>query len=109
MTARHTDPVSSHEAVDRIDNNKTLRRYVEDGCHWVGALGFMFSDDDLLMYVEEVTQRRQQRNVIARTRGKLEAAGVIERVGVRERAGMGRALHFRLTSPATTPRQHPLF
>jgi hypothetical protein len=64
--ARRFDPASSHEAVGHIAKARTLHELVRDAG---ASLKEMFSDTDLWVEVERVSGRRQQRNVIARTRG----------------------------------------
>lgn len=83
--ARSTDPISSHFACAAIRKNRILADYV---IHGVVLLSTATSesgrkpvtDDDLLDYVEQQTRKRQQRNVIARTRGLLERDGFFTRI-----------------------------
>lgn len=74
---RKGDPASSARALTTIAKNGTMRGLI------IEALVYHempVSDDDILTYVEDITDKRQQRNVIARTRGQLESAGYCVRV-----------------------------
>lgn len=77
MHARKGDPASSDRALRAIAKNGTMRSLIIEAlvCHEMPV-----SDDDILAYVEDFTMNRQQRNVIARTRGLLESAGYCVRV-----------------------------
>ena len=84
-TARSTDPISSHLACAAIRQNKTLADLVIQGVVVLSNVAadsgrLPVTDDDLLCYVESMTNKRQQRNVIARTRGLLERDGFFVRV-----------------------------
>lgn len=75
--ARKGDPASSDRALRTIAKNGTMRGLI------IEALVYHempVSDDMILNYVENITDKRQQRNVIARTRGLLENAGYCLRV-----------------------------
>jgi hypothetical protein len=91
--ARLSDPISSEIAVGRIAKNTSLKdniRYAAERLHpqW-------FDDTDLLELVEEQTGRRQQRNVIARSRGLMERDGEFIRMGLVARQGR-QTVHFCL-------------
>jgi len=75
--ARKGDPASSDRALRAIAKNGTMRGLIIEAlvCYEMPV-----SDDDILSYVESFTNKRQQRNVIARTRGLLENAGYCLRV-----------------------------
>jgi len=79
--ARSSDPNSSHLANHAIKHNARLADHIllgvlaMSGEHPEGV-----TDDHLLYYIEDVTQKRQQRNVIARTRGLLEQDGWLTRM-----------------------------
>lgn len=92
--ARRSDPTSSHEAVHAIVHSDGLNGQVRVAARRLHPAPF--DDWDLLELVEEQTQQRQQRNVIARARGRNEQAGELVRLGVRERADGRKTLHFRL-------------
>lgn len=83
--ARTTDPISSHLACAAIRKNRILADYVIWGVVLLSTAPSdsgrkPVTDDDLLDYVEQQTRKRQQRNVIARTRGLLEKDGFFVRV-----------------------------
>jgi len=80
--ARTTDPVSSHIANSKIKNNVTLADNIICAVRNIYAQtpGFGVTDDQILEFVEALTQKRQQRNVIARARGLLERDGLLERI-----------------------------
>lgn len=80
--ARTTDPVSSHIANSNIKNNVTLADNIICAVRNIYAQtpGFGVTDDQILEFVEALTQKRQQRNVIARARGLLERDGLLERI-----------------------------
>lgn len=78
--ARTTDPISSHLANHSIRNNKTLVAYVIEAVNVLSRTQVGVTDDDILEYVETATQRRQQRNNLARTRGLLERDGWFARL-----------------------------
>ena len=81
-SARRSDPTSSHRAVQAIVRNGSLAehiiRYAVTWTYRFGADGL--TDDDFLAYIERRTGRRQQRNVIARARGRCERDGYLVRV-----------------------------
>ncbi len=83
--ARTTDPISSHLACAAIRKNQTLADYVVQGVVVLSNVAaesgrLPVTDDDLLHYIEALSNKRQQRNVIARTRGLLEKDGFFVRV-----------------------------
>jgi len=95
--ARMGDPVSSDRAVKSIVADKTLAGRI------MAAAGELhpvyFDDTDLLEWIESDTEQRQQRNVIARARGRLEANGLLVRVGMRQRSAR-ETVHFTLPGDA---------
>lgn len=83
--ARSSDPISSHLANHSIRNNKTLVAYVIEAVQVLSRSQVGVTDDDILAYVETATERRQQRNNLARTRGLLERDGWFARLPDRPR------------------------
>jgi hypothetical protein len=94
--ARMGDPVSSDRTVKSIVADKTLAGAIMRAATDMHPVPF--DDTDLLFWIEHDTDRRQQRNVIARARGRLESDGLLVRVGMRVRTtGIGReTMHFTL-------------
>lgn len=92
--ARQSDPLSSHLANHRIAHNAPLREHILAAARRLDPAPF--DDWDLLELVEASTGQRQQRNVIARTRGLMEDTNFV-RVGLLpSRHGSIDTLHFRL-------------
>lgn len=97
--ARHSDPITSHRAVTAIAADQTLATNIMAAAHRLHQGGQdTFDDTDLLVEIEDAIGRRQQRNVIARSRGLMEADGMFVRVGERPNADRPSTLHFRLPS-----------
>jgi hypothetical protein len=96
--ARTSDPVSSDETVKSIVADVGYAELVMTAARGLGP-GVQFDDTDLWRMIEAMTDRRHQRNVIARARGRLERDGHIVRVGIRYRLDR-RSMHFAL--PTTT-------
>lgn len=94
--ARMGDPTSSDVAVKAIVNNRGLQENVLLAAQSLHPA--LFDDTDLMMWVELHTQRRQQRNVIARARGRLERDGELVRypVLVDRIDPVRKTVHFRL-------------
>ena len=91
--ARITDPISSERAVAAIAVNDTLKEHILYAAKRLHPV--YFDDTDLLELVEEQTERRQQRNVIARSRGLMERDGIFDRVGMIRRIDPNReTVHF---------------
>ncbi len=77
--ARASDPQSSHEANAKIRANRGLAGMVLKAVQTIqDASGA--TDDAILEWIEASSGKRQQRNVIARTRGLLERDGFLVRV-----------------------------
>ena len=91
--ARTSDPSSSHIANAKIAADATLAQHIEHAAR--SLLPQWFDDTDLLVLVERQTGRRQQRNVIARSRGLMERDGKFERVGLVQRSDR-KTIHFCL-------------
>lgn len=100
--ARTSDPESSHRANDSIAKDMTLRDHILQAAGRLMSVQECFDDTDLTEAVEDATLRRQQRNVIARSRGLMERDGLFVRVGIVDR-GDRRTVHF------TTWKQLELF
>lgn len=94
-TARHTDPSSSHRAVTAIVSDQSLAENIRAAAHRLTQLRPCFDDTDLLMEIEDALGRRQQRNVIARARGRMESDGVFVRVGEMTNSDGLDTVHFR--------------
>ena len=93
--ARLSDPISSERAVAAIAANDSLKNHIMYAAKRMYPV--YFDDTDLLELVEEQTERRQQRNVIARSRGLMEREGLFERVGLIRRIDPNReTIHFCL-------------
>lgn len=91
--ARLSDPISSEVAVHAITKNLGLAEQIMLAANRLHPAEF--DDTDLLDLVESQTGRRQQRNVIARARGRLEKLDDLVRVGIRQRQDRA-TVHFRL-------------
>lgn len=79
--ARSSDPLSSHIANDAIRKDRKLSDLILEAVenqYWTWRAPV--TDDQILVWIEDVTKRRQQRNVIARARGLLEREGLLVRV-----------------------------
>ena len=82
--ARKTDPYTSDKALKAIAHDGTLMGWI-----WHLAVVYrdeyhqFFNDSILTWEIEDRSGKRQQRNVIARSRGLLEDAGMLRQVGVR--------------------------
>lgn len=80
--ARRSDPITSHLAVQNIARDAPLREQILRAANLLEDAGYRGWDDTMITeLVESITNRRQQRNVIARARGLLERDGLIERLG----------------------------
>ncbi len=101
--ARRSDPVSSDQTVKSIAQDQSLRGLVLRGANasWVShqrqqRVRPSFTDTELTAWIEKVTGKRQQRNVIARTRGLIEKEGHIIRTGTHTVDGR-LMVHFVIT------------
>jgi hypothetical protein len=86
--ARRSDPTSSHITVASIAKDGTMRADLLTAAR---SLPGPFNDTELWERVELQTQRRWQRNVVARTRDLMERDGIFVRLGMSTYKG-GRAL-----------------
>lgn len=92
--ARHSDPLSSDFTVKSIAADVRGRELVlQVAATFTGP----WCDTELWEATERLTGRRHQRNVIARTRGLMEADGYISRVGQWTFRGRPSVVHFILT------------
>lgn len=82
--ARRSDPLSSHLTVQSLGKDTALKARVVTAAMRLSLdhEHDEINDTMLTMEIERSTGRRQQRNVIARTRGLLEQDGWFERVGL---------------------------
>jgi hypothetical protein len=79
--ARTHDPLSSHIANSNIKADKRLADLIMEAVdHLYCDFYVGITDDEIHDYVEQETNKRQQRNVIARARGLLERDGRLVRV-----------------------------
>jgi len=83
--ARSSDPISSHIANAALRNNKTLADWIVLGVIRLSDRGSEaprqpVDDNQLWEFIELHTNKRQQRNNIARSRGLLERDGFFVRV-----------------------------
>lgn len=102
--ARRTDAISSHLALQALGRAQSLKTHVITAALILeDPFGTCWCDTELTEKIEAITGKRQQRNVIARTRGLLEQDGWIEKVGLFDYDGRPH-LHFKLTSAAITAR-----
>lgn len=79
--ARRTDPYTSDQALKAIAKDGTLMSLIWKYANVYRSRG-PFNDTQMAMWIEVATERRQQRNVIARARGLMEDAGLFRQVGV---------------------------
>ena len=95
--ARRTDPYTSDQALKAIAKFGKLMYWI-----WFVAVenrmygyGRPFNDTQLTEAIELATGQRQQRNVVARSRGMLEDAGMLRQVGVRSYRGR-ELMHYEI-------------
>lgn len=81
--ARRSDPVTSDRAVKSITKDGTLNNRIWNHAVVARARGVPFNDSELTIWIENETGQRQQRNVIARSRGLMERAGLLRQAGIR--------------------------
>lgn len=85
--ARRTDPYTSDQALKAIAKDGTLMHWIWWFADIRRDLSEPFNDTQLTEWIEFATGKRQQRNVVARSRGMLEDAGLLRQAGVREYEG----------------------
>jgi len=96
--ARRSDPYTSDQAVKAIAKNGSLMNEIHMAARrWINREQG-FNDTELTEAIEWSTRTRQQRNVIARSRGLLVQAGILEPVGVFSYQGQP-LMHYRLARP----------
>lgn len=106
--ARRSDPISSHLTVQSLGKDTSYKHLVVLGAlRLEEILGTQpngdgaWTDTQLTITIEQMTRRRHQRNVIARTRGLLEIDGWFWRVGLFDFDGRP-TVHFITTPQART-------
>ena len=85
--ARTGDPQSSHEANEKIRKNRGLAKMILEAVQTIQVTTGA-TDDAILELVEARSGKRQQRNVIARSRGLLERDGLLVRVAEHPRVAV---------------------
>lgn len=102
--ARRTDPYTSDKALKAIAKDTTLMHHIWNCAKahcWPPpgeeCTGY-FNDTMLWEWCEIFMGSRQQRNVVARSRGLLEQAGLFRRIGVREYRGQ-ELMHYEINTP----------
>lgn len=80
--ARRTDPYTSDKALKAIAKDESLMAWIWYFAEVAGEDDQPFNDTWLTEEIEARTGQRQQRNVIARSRGLLVQAGMLRSVGV---------------------------
>ena len=101
-TKRSTDPDSSTTGLAKAKSRISLLRTIVTKLYGEGAI---FTDQDLTIRLEILTGRRQQRNIVARTRKGLEDEGLITRL---PRSGKRELLRFTLRVDDQIPGQQRL-
>lgn len=96
--ARMSDPVSSEIAVVSIGRDLSIRSAILRLAERWSNQARPFTDTMLTDEIEKAWGTRQQRNVIARSRGLIEREGLIERVGLFDVGGRP-YMHFQLVVP----------
>lgn len=104
--ARRSDPLSSELTLRSLGRDTTAKARVIQAAARIelqtrqGGGGHRpWTDTELLEEIEHMTNKRWQRNVVARTRGLLVNDGWIEQAGMFTFRGKPH-LHFRLTEQA---------
>lgn len=110
--ARRSDPIPSHLTLQSLGRDTTAKARIVLAAFQLEERhnGRPWNDTQLLERIEQITRKRWQRNVIARTRGLMEHSDDdpdrpvwVERVGVFEFEG--RLLtHYKLTEEARLAR-----
>lgn len=99
--ARRSDPISSHLTLQSLGKDESLKQRVLAAAFSLEARsgGRPWNDTQLTEEVERATRKRQQRNVIARTRDLMTDAGWFEPVGL-DRYDGRELMHYQLTPAA---------
>jgi hypothetical protein len=102
--ARRTDPYTSDKALKAIAKDTTLMASIWEAMRYARSLNAYANDTYITERIEQQTNTRQQRSVVARSRGLLEQAGMIRRVGVMEWRGR-EFMHFEIDP--NNPKENP--
>lgn len=95
--ARRSDPVSSHLTLASLGKDTALKSRVLAAAFALEADGHdPWNDTQLTERVEHMTRKRQQRNIIARTRDLMTDDGWFEKVGMFDFDGR-QLVHCRIT------------
>lgn len=98
--ARRSDPLSSDVTVKSIARDGTLKALILDAAATFGLdnrrAPRCWNDTMIHARIEELTGRRFQRNVIARSRGLMERDDLIVRIGAWSYQGRPGVVHFSL-------------
>lgn len=93
--ARRSDPLSSDITVKSIARDGGLRALILRAGRDLEASGHQcWNDTELTERIEEITNVRQQRNVVARARGLMEKEDLILRLGAYLFRGRPGVVHF---------------
>jgi hypothetical protein len=102
VSARYSDPSSSHSTVASIKSDGRLRDLIL--AIFAANSTIELSDSDLTDLVNKYRSAPVQRNVVARARSFVEAEGLVERVGEVYDEGRRRTLLvFKLAENAKVP------
>ena len=102
MTARFSDPLSSHQTVDSLKKDVRLRDLIV--AVFAANRDKELSDSDLTDLINVYVPVPVQRNVVARARSFVEADGLVERTGEAWDEGRKRTLlMFRATKGLKAP------
>jgi len=81
--ARRSDPISSHLTVGSLGKDTALKHLVLMAAFTLELNGnTLWNDTELTLQIERYTRKRQQRSVIARTRGLMTTDGWFEPQGM---------------------------
>ena len=95
--ARRSDPISSHLTLQSLGKDTALKSRVLLAAMKLEEQGInAWNDTELTAQVELDTRKRQQRNVIARTRDLMTDDGWFEKVGMFDYEGR-QLVHCRTT------------
>lgn len=99
--ARRSDPISSHLTLHSLGKDDSLKQRVLSAAFRIEGRtgGKPWNDTQLTEEIERATRKRQQRNVIARTRDLMTDAGWFEPVGL-DRYDGRELMHYQLTPAA---------
>lgn len=103
LHARKSDPITSHLALAALGRDTSLKRSIMLAAFQLEERRADWNDTELTERVERITGKRQQRNVIARSRDLMTDEGWFEPVGI-FRYGRRELMHWRLTAEAKVAR-----